>query len=92
MSCLFPGAGRAVGPRAKLCQQAVDRTALLITGSAVLALTQLTAAALPVIIIILKIPVKKVLKSLELVTLSAQRGICVSQQPTTAEEMEIMVS
>ena len=59
MSCLFPGAGRAFGPRAKLCQQAVDGTALLITGSAVLALTQLTAAALPVIIIILKIPVKK---------------------------------
>lgn len=57
-SCLFLGAGRAVGPRPVLCQQAVDWTALLVTCSAVLLLTQLIAAALPVIIIILKISVK----------------------------------
>lgn len=58
-SCLFLGAGRAVGPRPVLCQQAVDRTALLVTCSAVLLLTQLIAAALPVItIIVLKISVK----------------------------------
>lgn len=58
VSCLFLGAGRAVGPRPELCQQAVDRTALLVTCSPVMLLTQLIAAALPVIIIILKVSVK----------------------------------
>lgn len=58
-SCLFQGAGRAVGPRPKLRQQAVDRTAMLVTSSPVAFLTQLTAAILPVIIlVIINVPVK----------------------------------
>lgn len=51
---LFLGAGGAVGPGAELGQQAVDGAALLITASGVGLVTQLEAAVLPVIIIILK--------------------------------------
>lgn len=60
VSCLFLGAGRAVGPRPELCQQAVDGTVLLVARSAVVLIAQLVAAPLPVIIIILKFSVKEV--------------------------------
>lgn len=60
VSCLFLGAWRAVRPQSELCQQTVDWTGLLVAGSEVACLTQLSAAALPVIIIILNTPVKKV--------------------------------
>lgn len=58
-SCLFFCTGGAVGPWAEIRQEAVDGTALLIAGFTVLLLTQLGAAALPIIIIILKVSVKQ---------------------------------
>lgn len=51
---LFLGARGAVGPGAELGQQAVDGAALLITASGVVLVTQLEAAVLPVIVIILR--------------------------------------
>lgn len=61
VSRLFLGAGWAVRPRPELCEQAVDWTELVVTSSPVLFVTQLMAAALPVIaVIVLKYPAKKV--------------------------------
>ena len=59
VSCLFLGAGRAVGPGPELCQLAVDWTAVVVTTSRVRSRTQRVAAAHPVILILHKIPVKK---------------------------------
>lgn len=58
-SCLFLGTGGAGGPGAELCEQAVDRAALLAAASLLHLRTKLGAAAPPVIIIILEPPVKK---------------------------------
>lgn len=59
VSCLFLGAGWALGPGPKLCQLAVDWTGLVITGSLIRSLTELPAAAYPIIVVILKVPVKR---------------------------------
>lgn len=58
-ACLFLGTGGAGGPGAELCEQAVNRAALLAAASLLHLRTKLGAAAPPVIIIILKPPVKK---------------------------------
>lgn len=58
--CLFLDAGGADGPGPKLCEQAVDGAPLLVAGPAVVPLTQLVAAVLPVVaVVILDVPVKE---------------------------------
>lgn len=58
--CLFLDAGGADGPGPKLCEQAVDGAPLLVAGPAVVPLTQLVAAVLPVVAVtILDVPVKE---------------------------------
>lgn len=58
--CLFLDAGRADGPGPKLREPAVDGAHLLVARPAVMCLTQLVAAVLPVIaVIILHVPVKE---------------------------------
>lgn len=58
--CLFLDAGGADGPGPKLCEQAVDGAPLLVAGPAVAQLTQLVAAVLPVVaVVILDVPVKE---------------------------------